>query len=221
MKLTCVEELDWAKGDGQLLPAIVQDTRDGTVLMAGYMTREALAQTLTSNRVTFWSRTKQRLWTKGESSGHGLELVAARTDCDRDAILLTARPHGPTCHTGTRSCFDVDGEPVQDVEAPGDGPHQFLQTLQDVIASRLASEDHGSYTRKLVAEGPRRVAQKIGEEGVEVALAAVMQGDEELLGESADLVFHLMVMLQSRGLLLSDVVRVLETRHRETTSARA
>ena len=213
MKISSAEGLDWDKGQGGILPAIVQDAADGTVLMTGYMTREALELTLAHQRVTFWSRSKQRLWTKGESSGHVLELVHAHTDCDQDAILIVARAHGPTCHTGTRSCFDAVADVVSPMQTAAVGSHAFLVQLEQVISARLASDDAASYTRKLVAEGPRRVAQKIGEEGVEVALAAVMQGDAELLGESADLMFHLMVMLQSRGLRLSDVVRTLSERH--------
>ena len=216
MKLSGTEGLDWDKGQGGMLPAIVQDAGDGRVLMTGYMTREALALTLSSKRVTFWSRSKQRLWTKGESSGHVLELVHAHTDCDRDAILIVAHAHGPTCHTGERSCFDAGAEAISPMQTTTVGSHAFLAELEQIIAARLASDDATSYTRKLVAEGPRRVAQKIGEEGVEVALAAVMQGDVELLGESADLVFHVMVMLQSRGLQLADVVRTLRERHEAT-----
>lgn len=202
MTLTSSQGLAWEKG---MLPAIVQCDLDGTVLMTGYMNREALDATLASGHVTFFSRSKGRLWTKGESSGHYLQVREIRTDCDSDALVILAHAHGPTCHTGTRSCFG---------DAPWTaGRHSFLGTLEAIISARLEGSDASSYTRKLVAEGPRRVAQKVGEEGVEVALAAVMQGDEELLGESADLLFHLMVLLQSRGLSLADVVHTLEKRH--------
>ncbi|MBB5876513.1 bifunctional phosphoribosyl-AMP cyclohydrolase/phosphoribosyl-ATP diphosphatase HisIE [Xanthomonas sp. 3498] len=192
--------LDWGKGDG-LLPVVVQDAATLRVLMLGYMNQEALAQTRRSGQVTFYSRSKQRLWTKGESSGHVLEVVAIDTDCDGDTLLVLAHPHGPTCHLGRDSCFP---------QAPG----QFLGALDRLVAQRERERPAGSYTTQLFEKGTRRIAQKVGEEGVETALAGVAQGDDELLGESADLLYHLTVLLRARGLGLADAVAVLEARHR-------
>lgn len=194
--------LDWTKSEG-LLPAIVQHWLTGEVLMLGYMNTEALAQTQASGKVTFYSRSKQRLWTKGESSGHVLLLKSIRVDCDADTLLIQANPQGPTCHLGTRSCF---GDAVRP-------PLGFLAELDLLVASRKAELPEGSYTTKLFSSGTRRIAQKVGEEGVETALAAVTQGDDELLGEAADLIFHLTVLLRARGFGLADVTRVLAERH--------
>jgi phosphoribosyl-ATP pyrophosphohydrolase/phosphoribosyl-AMP cyclohydrolase len=202
---TDTSRLDWAKGDG-LLPAIVQHWLSGEVLMLGYMNAEALAQTEASGHVTFHSRSKQRLWTKGESSGHVLILKSIRIDCDADTLLIKADPHGPTCHNGTSSCFG-EGADVRP-------PLGFLAELDALVARRHAERPEGSYTTTLFDGGMRRIAQKVGEEGVETALAAVMQDDAELLGEAADLVFHLVVALRARGLSLGDVVEVLSDRHR-------
>lgn len=190
--------LAWDKQDG-LLPTIVQDADSRRVLMLGYMNREALQVTRDSGKVTFFSRSKQRLWTKGESSGHGLTLVSIETDCDRDTLLVQARPQGPTCHLGTVSCFP---------EAPGD----VLGELDALIRRREAERPAGSYTTKLFEGGVRRIAQKVGEEGVETALAGVAQDDDALLGEASDLVYHLIVLLRARGLGLDDVRAVLATR---------
>ena len=201
-----LDELDWDKSDG-LLPAIVQDAAGGAVLMLGYMTRKALAATQASGRVTFWSRSKKRLWTKGETSGNYLEVRSIAADCDRDTLLILARPAGPACHLGTRTCF---GETPPHAAAES---LAFLSTLQEVIAERIANPAPDSYTAKLLAEGPRRVAQKVGEEGVELALAAVAQGDAEVVGEAADLLYHMLVLLQSKHLSLAQVVAELETRH--------
>ncbi|MEO6926273.1 MAG: bifunctional phosphoribosyl-AMP cyclohydrolase/phosphoribosyl-ATP diphosphatase HisIE [Rhodanobacter sp.] len=209
---TDTNRLDWAKGDG-LLPAIVQHWLTGEVLMLGYMNAEALSQTSSSGHVTFYSRSKQRLWTKGESSGHMLALKSIRVDCDADTLLIQAEPHGPTCHNGTSSCF---GESVDVCPPLG-----FLAELDALIAQRHAERPEGSYTTKLFDSGIRRIAQKVGEEGVETALAAVVQGDEELLGEAADLVFHLTVALRARGLSLGDVVAVLAKRHNAQPSPQA
>lgn len=194
------EQLDWQKGDG-LLPAIVQDADSLRVLMLGYMNAEALAATRASGHVTFFSRSKQRLWTKGESSGHFLDLVELKVDCDNDTLLVLARPQGPTCHLGRASCFP-------------DAPGGFLGELDALVASRERERPAGSYTTKLFESGVRRIAQKVGEEGVETALAAVVQDDEALLGESADLLYHLIVLLRARGLSLADAIAVLHERHR-------
>lgn len=199
---TDLSRLDWTKGDG-LLPAIVQHALTGEVLMLGYMNAAALESTQRTGHVTFFSRSKQRLWTKGESSGHVLALTSLRVDCDGDTLLVGALPHGPTCHTGTSSCF---GESVR----PALG---FLAELDALVAQRHAERPEGSYTTRLFDGGVRRIAQKVGEEGVETALAGVAQGDGELLGEAADLVFHLTVLLRERGLSLADVADVLAARH--------
>jgi len=205
---TNLSRLDWAKGDG-LLPAIVQHWQSGEVLMLGYMNAEALAHMQASGRVTFFSRSKQRLWTKGESSGHVLALKSIRIDCDADTLLVQAEPHGPTCHEGTSSCFG-DSADVRP-------PLGFLAELDALVAQRHAERPEGSYTTSLFEGGIRRMAQKVGEEGVETALAAVAQDDAELLGESADLIFHLTVALRARGLSLTDVAALLAKRHNVRT----
>lgn len=194
--------LDWDKGEG-LLPAVVQHARSGAVLMLGYMNRAALEESRRSGRVTFWSRSRQRLWTKGESSGHLLRLVGVRADCDRDTLLVQAEPEGPTCHLGTATCFGADsGLPLA-----------FLAELDALVARRERERPSGSYTTRLFEGGLRRMGQKVGEEGVETALAAVAQDERALLEESADLLFHLLVLLRARGLGLGDVVQVLAARH--------
>ncbi len=198
-----IEAIDWNKSDG-LVPAIVQHGRTGEVLMLGYMDRAALAATCDSGKITFFSRSKQRLWTKGESSGHFLGLESVHIDCDADSLLLRAAPLGPTCHKGTSSCFAT---------APA-LPLAFLGELDALVAQRARQRPAGSYTTTLFDAGLRKIAQKVGEEGVETALAAVAQDDDELLGEAADLVFHLLVLLRARGLDLADVTRVLAARHR-------
>jgi len=194
-----IESLAWDKQQG-LLPAIVQDADTQRVLMLGYMDRAALAATLDSGRVTFFSRSKQRLWMKGESSGDVLTLVSLEADCDADTLLVQARPAGPTCHLGRTSCFP---------SAPGG----FLPELDALVARRERERPAGSYSTRLFADGTRRIAQKVGEEGVETALAAVAQDDAALLGEAADLAYHLLVLLRSRGLGLADVEAVLRERH--------
>jgi phosphoribosyl-ATP pyrophosphohydrolase/phosphoribosyl-AMP cyclohydrolase len=193
-----IETLAWCKQDG-LLPAIVQDADTLCVLMLGYMNREALSATLASGFVTFFSRSKQRLWKKGESSGHVLALVSVESDCDADTLLLQVRPHGPTCHLQRTSCFPA---------APSDA----LAGLDRVIAQRERERPAGSYTTQLFESGVRRIAQKVGEEGVETALAAVAQDEAALLGEAADLLYHLTVLLRARGLGLADAKRVLTQR---------
>jgi phosphoribosyl-ATP pyrophosphohydrolase/phosphoribosyl-AMP cyclohydrolase len=207
-----IDSLDFAKGNG-LLPVVIQHAGTGAVLMRGYMNDEALRQTFSSGHVVFFSRSKQRLWEKGESSGHFLELESVRTDCDRDTLLITAWPRGPVCHVGTKTCFG--NEPTNPAE-----PLAFLATLEGVIANRAAERSEASYTAKLFAQGPRRIAQKVGEEGVEVALAAVSEPDEKVISESADLIFHLLVMLKQRGLSLERVVAELQARHSTTQSQR-
>jgi len=197
-----IDKLAWNKGDG-LLPVIVQHAQNASVLMLGYMNRIALQQTLQSGKVTFYSRSKQRLWTKGESSGHFLLLQSAQIDCDNDTLLLQALQQGPTCHTGTASCFGDTATPRL----------SFLAELDALVAQREIERPADSYTTKLFASGVRRIAQKVGEEGVETALAAVVQDDEALLGEAADLTFHLLVLLRARGLGLDALLQVLQKRH--------
>lgn len=181
-----IDALDWDK-QGGLVPAIVQDAASLRVLMLGYVSRESLARTLASGQVTFFSRSKQRVWMKGETSGNVLSLVSLEADCDRDSLLLRARPQGPTCHTGTASCFPT---------APAD----TVAELDAVIAQRKAAASGASYTRRLFDAGIARIAQKVGEEGVETALAAVTADDGALRGEAADLTYHLLVLLHARGL---------------------
>ena len=192
--------LAWRKQDG-LVPAIVQDEDTQRVLMLGYMDRAALDATLASGRVTFFSRSRQQLWTKGETSGHVLELVRLEADCDRDTLLVQARPHGPTCHLGTSSCFPK-------------APAAMLTELESLIQTRERERPPGSYTTALFEAGIARIAQKVGEEGVETALAAVTADDAALAGEAADLVYHLLVLLRARGLGLADVAAVLASRSR-------
>lgn len=196
-----IDRLDWNKGDG-LLPLVAQHAHDGRVLMLGYVNREALECTLRTDEVHFWSRSRQRLWKKGESSGHALDLVSVAADCDGDALLAQVLPRGPTCHRGTPSCFD------------GDAPaHPWLNELEALIDSRANADPASSYVAKLLAGTPARRAQKVGEEGVETALAAVTGDLDGLRGEAADLVFHLLVLLCGAGLTFADVVGELARRH--------
>jgi phosphoribosyl-ATP pyrophosphohydrolase/phosphoribosyl-AMP cyclohydrolase len=200
MKLTQQNQaqLGWDKMDG-LLPCTVQHALTGEVLMLGYMSAEAVTASLDKGLVTFYSRSKQRLWTKGESSGHTLELQGLYSDCDNDALLALALPNGPTCHLGTRSCF-------------AEAPAPLLQQLDRLIGSRKDADPSESYTAKLFAAGIKRAAQKVGEEGVEVALAATVRDIDELHNESADLLYHLLVVLQASNTDLEAVLKVLKQR---------
>lgn len=198
-----LDQPDWQKTDG-LLPAIVQDAGTGRVLMLGYMNRDALEKTQATGHVTFFSRSKQRLWTKGETSGNTLELAGMELDCDRDTLLVQAIPHGPTCHLGTDTCW---GDEVK----PSVG---FLAELERIIESRSGADPDSSYTARLLAEGVKRCAQKVGEEGVEVALAATAGDREELVDESADLLYHLLVVLAASDVSFDEICRRLESRHR-------
>lgn len=200
-----LEMLDFAK-QGGLLPAIVQDARTRRVLMLGYMDRAAVEATLASGKVTFFSRSRQRLWMKGETSGDILELVSIEADCDADTLLVQAIPHGPTCHLQRASCF------------PG-APSSVLAELQDTIQERERERPAGSYTTTLFESGLRKIAQKVGEEGVETALALVAQDDCAVLDEAADLFFHTLVGLRARGLDLAEVERVLAQRHQAKARA--
>lgn len=196
---TGADRVDWEKCGG-LVPAIVQDVGDGTVLMLGYMNREALEATLASGRVTFFSRSKGRLWTKGETSGNWLELASMTLDCDGDALLVTAHASGLTCHLGTKSCF---------ADARGFGG--FVGTLWSIICAPESARRPDSYTTKLLGSDIRRVAQKVGEEGVEVALAAVA-GPETVVPEAADLVYHLLVLIHRTGATWDEVEEELRAR---------
>src|SRR4051812_7514862 len=199
--------LDWQKMDG-LLPAIVQDAATLQVLMLGYMNRDALAATLESGFATFFSRSKGRLWRKGETSGNGLRVVSVHEDCDGDALLVRAVPEGPTCHLGTQSCFGG-------VEA---GPG-WLAELSRIVAERASAPLEESYTARLLAEGPARIAQKVGEEGVEVALAAVTRDAAGCAEEVADLLYHLTVLMRAKGFGWNEVVEVLKARHEAQASS--
>jgi len=195
-------KIDWRKNAG-LVPAIVQDAATLQVLMLGYMDAAALKKTLRTKKVTFFSRSRQRLWTKGESSKNYLHLVDIKVDCDNDTLLVTARPDGPTCHRGTPSCFGDDG-------ATGVG---FLAQLEHTIVERIKDGDPKSYTVRLAKEGVARVAQKVGEEGVETALAALKADKKEFAGEAADLLYHLIVLLRVKKMSLADALAVLQQRH--------
>ncbi|WP_415270518.1 bifunctional phosphoribosyl-AMP cyclohydrolase/phosphoribosyl-ATP diphosphatase HisIE [Buttiauxella agrestis] len=185
------------------MPVIVQHAKSGEVLMLGYMNPQALAQTIESGKVTFFSRTKQRLWTKGETSGNFLNVVKIASDCDNDTLLVLVNPIGPTCHLGTSSCF---GETHHD--------WLFLYQLEELLASRKTADPESSYTAKLYASGTKRIAQKVGEEGVETALAATVNDRFELKNEASDLVYHLLVLLQDQELDLSAVIENLRERHK-------
>ena len=191
------KQLDWQKVDN-LMPVIIQHYVSGEVLMLGYMNQEALTQTQTSGKVTFYSRTKQRLWTKGETSGNFLNVVSISTDCDNDTLLILVYPIGPTCHTGTNSCFNNNQT-----------EWGFLYDLEQLLGAPKSS-----YTAKLYHDGTKRIAQKVGEEGVETALAATVHDKEELKNESADLIYHLLVLLQDQNLSMQDVIAILKARHK-------
>jgi phosphoribosyl-ATP pyrophosphohydrolase/phosphoribosyl-AMP cyclohydrolase len=197
--------------DRGLIPAIVQDAITGRVLMLGWMNAEALERTQTTREVWFYSRSRSQLWHKGETSGNVLRVAEVRTDCDADAILVRAIPAGPTCHTGQESCFFT---PL----AFGDGPLPragFLDELEGIVAARRTSSPDKSYTAKLFAKGRHKIAQKVGEEGVELAMAGVVQDDDRVVDESADLLFHLLVLLNERNIPMRSVLDRLVERHSE------
>jgi len=197
-----LDQLAWEKQEG-LIPAIVQDAITGVLLMQAYMNQESLLQTLETGKVTFFSRRRQRLWEKGETSGNTLNCQEIVADCDGDSLMVLATPTGPVCHTGAATCWE---------EGPQPGL-SFLSELEGVIAFRQVAPSESSYTAKLLKRGPKYIAQKVGEEAVETALAAIAGDDEEFLNESADLMYHLLVLLNSRDLRLNDVVSVLNARH--------
>ena len=197
--------IDWEKVDG-LVPAIIQDFGSSQVLMMGYMNQEALAKTLETEKVTFFSRTKNRLWTKGEESGNSLNLVNVSLDCDNDTLLIKVNPVGPTCHTGTTTCWD--GDKTEETQLV------WLHQLEQLLAERKNADPDSSYTASLYARGTKRISQKVGEEGVEVALAATSGDKAELVCESADLMYHLFVLLQDQELSFDDVINKLKERHK-------
>jgi len=197
-----INELAWKKMDG-LLPAIIQHAATGAILMQGYMNQESLAATLDTGKATFFSRSKQGLWVKGETSGNFLNVQQVLSDCDQDSLLIACTPIGPSCHLGTESCF-----PEQKLTQ-----QNFLSQLEQVIASRKNDDPKESYTAHLFSRGTTKMAQKVGEEGVEVALAAVAETKEDLLGECADLFYHTLVLLADQKIDLSEVMEVLQKRH--------
>ena len=197
-----IEQLAWDKVD-QMMPCIVQDIATGVIQMLGYMNRDALNKTLETGLVTFFSRTKQRLWTKGETSGNTLQLRQLSVDCDNDSLIALVTPIGPTCHLGTNSCWNNDSDPNL----------AFLGQLNKLLGERKNADPESSYTAKLYAKGIKRIAQKVGEEGVETALAATVQDLDELKNESADLLYHLLVLLQASNVPLEDVIDLLQERH--------
>ncbi|NRF14055.1 bifunctional phosphoribosyl-AMP cyclohydrolase/phosphoribosyl-ATP diphosphatase HisIE [Vibrio coralliilyticus] len=199
------ERINWDKVDG-LVPAIVQDFQSSQVLMMGYMNQDALAKTGETGQVTFFSRTKQRLWTKGETSGNVLQLVNMQLDCDNDTLLVKVNPIGPTCHLGNTTCWDVDPQEESQMV--------WLHQLEQLLAARKSADPDSSYTANLYSRGTKRISQKVGEEGVEVALAATSGDKAELVCESADLIYHLLVLLQDQGLSINDVVNKLKERHK-------
>lgn len=197
------DKLNWSKMGG-LIPAVVQDAFDGRVLMQGYMNHQALQASLDTGQVTFWSRSREALWTKGATSGNHLELVSIHADCDGDCLLVLVRPQGPACHRGTDTCFDGNRAVTPELA--------FLARLEAIIAQRAEERPTGSYTTQLFESGLKRIAQKVGEEGVETALAGASGNDEELLNEAADLVYHLLVLLRRRGVFLSQLMEILSAR---------
>lgn len=194
-------ELDFSKNNG-LLPVIVQHWQTGQVLMLGYMNSEALVKTIAEDRITFFSRSRNRLWTKGEESGNFLEVVNMYPDCDQDTLLILAKPAGPTCHRGTTACFDNDHET------------SFLFQLEEIIRDRYENPVEGSYVNKLRGKGLTKIAQKVGEEATETVIAALAQSHEDLLDESADLVFHLLVLLREKNISLAELGEHLRKRHK-------
>lgn len=195
-------EIDFEKMGG-LVPAIIQDADTAKVLMLGFMNREAYEKTLETGKVTFFSRTRQRLWTKGEESGNFLHLVSLSVDCDQDTLLIQAHPEGPVCHTGTDTCWGEKNE----------RPVLFLQELQDFIRTRHTEMPEGSYTTSLFRSGINKMAQKVGEEAVETVIEACNGTDDRLIYESADLIYHLIVLLTSKGYGIEDIARELKVRH--------
>lgn len=195
--------IDFEKGNG-LVPAIIQDAKTSQVLMLGYMNEAAYNKTLDSKKVTFYSRSKERLWTKGEESGNFLELVDIKPDCDNDTLLIRAIPMGPACHKGTDTCWGEENA----------ANYSFLATLESTINNRLEGDNDKSYVKSLVESGVNKVAQKVGEEAVELVIEAMRKEDNLFKDEAADLLFHYLVLLKAKGFNLSDILGVLESRHK-------
>ncbi len=194
--------IDYKKYADGLVPAIVQDINTGVVLMLGFMNEEAVTKTISENKVTFYSRTKKRLWTKGEESGNFLLLKDIKSDCDNDTLLIKAEPVGPVCHTGTDTCWDESNT-----------ERGFLTFLESIIVSRKEGDDENSYVRKMFGKGLNKIAQKVGEEAVELVIEAKDDNEELFLGEAADLLFHYLLLLNAKGYKLQDVINVLKLRH--------
>lgn len=195
-------QIDFEKSGG-LIPVIIQDVQTLEVLMLGYMNEEAWQKTQSDKRVTFFSRSKNRLWTKGEESGHFLEVVSTHIDCDRDTLLIKAQPKGPTCHTGSRSCFSTDYN------------QNFIFELATIIDNRYEFPTADSYVNRLHARGLNKIAQKVGEEAVETVIAALAEDEKDFINETSDLVFHLLVLLKEKGIPLETIAKNLESRHRQ------
>lgn len=196
--------LNWDKNTG-LLPAIIQDSNNSRVLMLGYMNKESLKNTLKTKKVTFYSRKRKNLWTKGETSKNYLNLVDLETDCDSDTLLIKAKPSGPTCHLGKQTCFNDELE----------DKIFFLNTLSDIIKMRIKSNNENSYTKKLFSKGKARISQKVGEECVELVIASMKEDKNEVLNESADLIFHLIILLKKLDLNFTDVIDILYERNKK------
>ena len=196
-------EIDFEKTGG-LVPAIIQDANTKNVLMLGYMNQEAFDKTMATGKVTFWSRSRNCLWTKGETSGNFLDLVSIKNDCDNDTLLVKAVPHGPTCHTGTDTCWGEDNE---------SNPLAFLSELQDFIERRHKEMPEGSYTTSLFQKGVNRIAQKVGEEALETVIEATNGTNDKLIYEASDMFYHLIVLLTSKGLRIEDIAKELQVRH--------
>ena len=197
-------ELNFSKSADGLLPVIIQDATTQAVLMLGYMNEEALKKTQDTGQVTFYSRSKQRLWTKGEESGHFLQLVSIKADCDKDTLLIKVHPQGPTCHKGTDNCWGEENT----------ASFGFLAELEETIAQRKAADDDNSYVASLFRKGINKIAQKVGEEAVETVIEAKDNNEELFLNESADLLFHYLILLQAKGYRLEDIVSTLAKRKR-------
>jgi len=196
--------IDFDKNDG-LVPAVIQDAATGKVLMLGYLNRESYEQTVASGRVTFFSRSRQALWTKGETSGNFLDVREILTDCDGDTLLIKVKPAGPTCHTGADTCFNEKNV----------APQSFIYELEEIIRDRRIHPQNGSYTNKLFDAGIKRIAQKVGEEATEVVIDAVSGDKNRMAEETADLLYHLLVLLTAQDVALDDIMNVLEKRHRK------
>ncbi len=201
MRNDIMNDINWKKVDN-LVPAIIQDYYSGQVLMLGYMNQEALSETLKTKKVTFFSRTKNRLWVKGETSNHFLILKELSYDCDQDALLVLVEPKGPTCHKGTTTCFEKNYE----------SPWHTVQYLEKTISQRKKEMPEGSYVTSLFKEGVNRITQKVGEEAVESVIASISNNDEELRNELADMLFHTLVLLEEKNMKISDVLAILDDR---------